>query len=77
MDSIITGDFNVDLKHVESTGSLADIVNNIILSYDFKQVIAQSTCVNERSSTIIDLIFTNIESKISHGVDVVSIADIS
>ena len=75
MDSIITGDFNVDFKHVESTGSLAHIVNNISLSYNFKQVISQPTRVNERSSTIIDLTFTNIESKISHGVAVVSVAD--
>ena len=72
MDSIITGDFNVDFKHVESTGSLAHIMNNIILSYNFKQVISQPTRVNERSSTIIDLTFTNIESKISYGVAVVS-----
>ena len=74
-DSIITGDFNSDYNKVNMPGSIAKTLDNITLTYNYQQLISQATRVTDRSSTIIDLTFTNIDSKIKHGVAIVTVTD--
>ena len=75
MDIVITVDINSDYKKLDTPGSLAKCINNITFACHLKQIISEPTRVNNFSSTIIDLTFTNIESKITHGVAVVTVAD--
>ena len=53
------GDFNLDIKDPYKY----NLIKNIELLFQFKQLISEPTHVSNKSSTIIDLIFTNIKTK--------------
>jgi len=55
----ILGDFNIDFK---SPNSKQVRLHNLFSEFCFRQIIQDATRVTESSSTLIDLIFTNIET---------------
>ena len=55
----VMGDFNIDLLQYESHNNTDEFLNTII-SHSFLPYILQPTRVTDRSSTVIDNIFSNI-----------------
>ena len=74
-NSILTGDFNCDFAKISVPGSSSKRLQHLCAGYNFSQQIKTPTRITEHSSTIIDLTFTNIPSKLKCGVEVVSVAD--
>ena len=71
LDVILAGDFNID---VSLDGTTREILYSSLEDYGLKQLIEEPTR-NKKSSTCIDLIFTNILNVETSGVAIVNISD--
>ena len=74
-NSVIMGDFNIDLLQFSNHSTTDNFVNNV-LSHSFIPVITRPTRLTFTSATVIDHIYTNdVTSKAKSGIIITDVAD--
>ena len=74
-ESIILGDFNVDIMKLDVNSQVNDFINNFT-SYSYLPQIYKPTRITSHSATILDNIFYNYPDKVVHsGIILTDVSD--